>query len=445
MRDDNDNGSGAVPTTAAPAIETIRWGRYRWSLATQLLNADFRSAGLFVLNGILSSLGKRADAVSKVAEPLARRIGARRTLDVLDALPGNPVRRATVQSVIRVADEIGGKAELQSVLAYVMEHRPEALTRSQMMRLARLLSADGKVEAALEMCDRSLASGGDPPAKWYEFKGCLHGELGESDEALKAFAAGVEASAEPPATLLWHYSRILARNGQLGAAAERLAEAIARDGSHPQWRAELEHIRTALEAGQDTLPVERGATWYDTVYAENATYRLDWTVSPYFPVWRKLIDNLSAGAPHRLLEIGCGSGQLARAMSEKGILSEYLGFDYSEEAVRLAQQLAPSLDFEVWNAFEGAIYARGDWQVFLCTEVLEHIEDDLGVLKLLPPGRTFVGTVPDFDSAAHVRFFRSEDEVRHRYGDLLEGFEVETLNMDSGRLFLFSGRTFLEA
>lgn len=51
--------------------------------------------------------------------------------------------------------------------------------------------------------------------------------------------------------------------------------------------------------------------------------------------------------------------------------------------------------------------------------MLEHIAFDLEVVEQWPAGTYCVCSVPNFDAENHVRHFRSEDQVRQRYGHLL--------------------------
>ena len=60
------------------------------------------------------------------------------------------------------------------------------------------------------------------------------------------------------------------------------------------------------------------------------------------------------------------------------------------------------------------------YQVFVLTEVLEHVTDDLGILSRLPSGGHVIVTVPNFDSAGHVRHFESVDQVIERFETLID-------------------------
>lgn len=49
----------------------------------------------------------------------------------------------------------------------------------------------------------------------------------------------------------------------------------------------------------------------------------------------------------------------------------------------------------------------------------EHFMDDLALIRSLPAGATFIFCVPNFDDPEHFRYFKSNDEVKARYSDIL--------------------------
>jgi hypothetical protein len=81
------------------------------------------------------------------------------------------------------------------------------------------------------------------------------------------------------------------------------------------------------------------------------------------------------------------------------------------------------------NRTSGVVFSRqrprrrilcSEYDTIVCTEVLEHIDADLDVIRLWRDGAWCVCTVPNFDYAGHVRFFRAPDEVAARYGELID-------------------------
>jgi len=165
------------------------------------------------------------------------------------------------------------------------------------------------------------------------------------------------------------------------------------------------------------------ARWYDEVYSGAATeYTVHYSDSRYLPVWESICKRVPKGA--RVLEVGCGPAQLAQMMLDRGILSDYAGFDFSSAAIELARMNLPGRRLEVDDARTTHLFTSVDYDTVICTEVLEHIVEDLSILERIPHGKQVLATVPDFDYVSHVRFFTDAREVRARYGDLFSSLDI---------------------
>lgn len=182
------------------------------------------------------------------------------------------------------------------------------------------------------------------------------------------------------------------------------------------------------------------AEWYDDAYATQRQYHTHWSESPYLPVWEAICERLPPAA--KILEVGCGPGQLARMLMDKAEPRAYVGFDFSPVAVSLARQNVPHVRVEVADARTTNLYTSTDFGTVICTEVLEHITDDLLVLSRIPAGRQVLATVPDFDWDSHVRHFATRQEVIDRYGHMFHQLEV-TEHSHSGDLTGHNGVFFL--
>ncbi len=148
-----------------------------------------------------------------------------------------------------------------------------------------------------------------------------------------------------------------------------------------------------------------------------------------------------------ILDAGCGLGHLAAMARAFGI--EYAaGFDQSCIAVEWAQRRYPYAAFWHsdlgWDLTEDSgplPYDAFDYETVMLLEVLEHIDDDLGVLKLVPEGKTVVASVPSFETEGHVRCFESREAVVERYSHALEIdlVVVEKAQEGPNRWFTFRG------
>jgi 2-polyprenyl-3-methyl-5-hydroxy-6-metoxy-1,4-benzoquinol methylase len=123
-------------------------------------------------------------------------------------------------------------------------------------------------------------------------------------------------------------------------------------------------------------------------------------------------------SPASLLDVGCGSGHLLERLRRQFPAADLLGVDFSGESVKLARKLHSGIDFQVRSIFELDRLGR-QFDLVLCTEVLEHLEDaDVALeqlIKTCAPGGRVVITVPDGrnDSfVGHVNFWTAESFVR---------------------------------
>src|SRR5205085_1343346 len=101
------------------------------------------------------------------------------------------------------------------------------------------------------------------------------------------------------------------------------------------------------------------------------------------------------GGIRRVLEVGCGPGHLANLLLDQGV-QEYVGLDFSPKAVAIARKVAPRARFLVGDARSSELYSRFDYDAVICTEVLEHIEDDGLVVSQFRPGTRCLCSVPNF-------------------------------------------------
>jgi 2-polyprenyl-3-methyl-5-hydroxy-6-metoxy-1,4-benzoquinol methylase len=111
---------------------------------------------------------------------------------------------------------------------------------------------------------------------------------------------------------------------------------------------------------------------------------------------RDIRPRLASGA--RLLDIGCGQGELVRLLLADGF--DAWGVDISPEQVDLAR--SAGLDRAVHGDFHAYLRASaGEWDAVVATDVLEHLTraelvtvfDE--VRQALRPGGTFVARVPN--------------------------------------------------
>jgi len=93
---------------------------------------------------------------------------------------------------------------------------------------------------------------------------------------------------------------------------------------------------------------------------------------------RVIADVVKSLAYDTVLDVGCGQGSLLQAIAPLRPGSRYAGVDFSEKALAVARHRVPQAEFAWLDLTQGHLDRRFD--LVLCTDVLEHIEDDAAAL-----------------------------------------------------------------
>lgn len=164
---------------------------------------------------------------------------------------------------------------------------------------------------------------------------------------------------------------------------------------------------------------ERDAHWYDGAWLKKRKKK-DVIIGSYqCPLWYDAVRWIKQQVVP-VVDLGCGDGRLARLLSwDRGFKTTYKGVDFSPEAIRVANSrlLGKRFTFAVaditkvssWNSPRQA-------RCYVFCEVLEHLQDDISVLKAVPKGQPMWLSVPSFDDASHVRWFGQFSDAYERYG-----------------------------
>lgn len=155
---------------------------------------------------------------------------------------------------------------------------------------------------------------------------------------------------------------------------------------------------------------------YNEIYRDTEKYKEHYKKSMYYPVWQRIVAILKNLSDPHILEIGCGTGQLAHYLYDEGF-KNYRGFDISEEAIRIAKSKS-SQRFYVGNVYDKANYVK-DYSLVIATEVFEHLAEDIGIINNLKKGTKLIFSIPTFYCKGHLRWFRSGMAIRNYYFDCL--------------------------
>lgn len=175
---------------------------------------------------------------------------------------------------------------------------------------------------------------------------------------------------------------------------------------------------------------EKDHKWYDEMYSLSQEYKKEPEDSMYYHIWKKAVSLIKR---ERIIDFGCGSGQFAKLLVKKG--KRFVkGYDFSKEAIHMARKMNYNIQgqFSVRNLLKlGKLPAH---DLVICFEVLEHIEEDLAVIKKVPKGKRFIFSVPNFEYRSHVRKFDNIDEIITRYSDLVDIKEIYPFDMGNDKI-----------
>lgn len=183
---------------------------------------------------------------------------------------------------------------------------------------------------------------------------------------------------------------------------------------------------------------EKDAEWYDEMLDISGHYCQHYTESAYYALWAIIADRIIRGGYKSVLDVGCGTGQLAMLLRDRG-LNQYRGFDFSEKRIYQARRSCTEFDFIIADAFETDLFTSFDYDAVIMTEFLEHIEKDIDVLEKIPVGTRIYASVPNFMYVSHVRKFKDIDAVKERYGEEVADIDVISMRHEALTIFLFEG------
>ena len=166
----------------------------------------------------------------------------------------------------------------------------------------------------------------------------------------------------------------------------------------------------------------------------------------------RLFRRLVGGPGRRVLDLGCRYGALTRSYLDG---NELVGVDVSREALAEAAKLGIET---VWTDVQEPLpFPDASFDVVVAGELIEHLSDPDRVVaevrRVLRPGGSFVGSVPNFfrlrnrlamlagrpldHDSTHLHFFAPRDLER-----LLAGWEGVELHFIASRFLRLSPRLF---
>ncbi|WP_181170158.1 MULTISPECIES: methyltransferase domain-containing protein [unclassified Mesorhizobium] len=169
-----------------------------------------------------------------------------------------------------------------------------------------------------------------------------------------------------------------------------------------------------------------------------------WLVGPLFRPWAEAtFEEVKLSPGHRILDIACGTGIVARIAKERLGASGYVvGIDINPDMLAVARTVAPNIDWRVGNAGALPLGDREQFDVIVCQQGLQFFPDKPAAAvemrrALAPGGRLAVAT---WRSDEEIPFFRELRRVAERHlgpiADMRHSFgnaaPLEALLRDAG-------------
>lgn len=113
-------------------------------------------------------------------------------------------------------------------------------------------------------------------------------------------------------------------------------------------------------------------------------------------LWKNVVDALRQTDAHRVIDVGCGNGALARYLALQGF--DVVGVDPSESGIEAGRAASAELDLHIGSAYDDLTSRFGTFNAVISLEVVEHVFYPRRFAKtlfdLLKPGGTAVVSTP---------------------------------------------------
>ncbi len=305
--------------------------------------------------------------------------------------------------------------------------------------LGRLAREQGETEVAREAFAKVLVLRPDHvPAHLALAELAAQGDDRHSEAHHRGIVADLKADHAPSQVL---YANSLMKVGRYAEARKRYLRVAEIRPDNTAASAVAEELTRWIANGRPQGGVV-SVDYYDAVYESSIRYSKDGSELDDAKHFRLICDLLEAEGTDAVLDLGCGPGQFAQYLRSRMSIP-YIGIDYSPIAIRSAlDRSIPGTDFHVLDIIKADLPHCSPTTSIVCTEVLEHVLEDLSLIEKFPVGILCYCSVPSFHTFGHVRHFESQLAVKQRYSQYFDDFSISELPIGVGknRLYVFSGR-----
>jgi 2-polyprenyl-3-methyl-5-hydroxy-6-metoxy-1,4-benzoquinol methylase len=123
-----------------------------------------------------------------------------------------------------------------------------------------------------------------------------------------------------------------------------------------------------------------------------------------------LLEQVKRLKPTSILDVGAGEGFTLEMLRENKVANKLEGIEYMDNALKLAKKLHPNILIKKGNIYE-LPYKANSFDLVLCTEVLEHLENpEKGLSELLRVTKKYLLiSVPNEPLFTIQRIFRGKN------------------------------------
>jgi ubiquinone/menaquinone biosynthesis C-methylase UbiE len=241
---------------------------------------------------------------------------------------------------------------------------------------------------------------------------------------------GVSAEAMEPQGLFWRAKR---SSGSEGSQPRENAERLSARKQGWYYSRQAPYAATFLAEVVMTTPATAPSLFAPTAFTNNFAEVYEQTlVGPLFRPWaERLLDRVPLATGARVLDVACGTGALARAVTARFEgATRVIGVDRNPAMLAVARQVAPAMDWRVGDAAALPVAPDERFDAVFCHEGLQFFPDRAAALRamravLVPGGSLGVAvwrSVEEngvFYTLDHIaeRFLGPIRDVRHSFAD----------------------------